>query len=201
MYVTSTGGDVSNGAMSSGVPAPIINKNVVFVAALGPCSSFVGSTAQASVRIIINELTTVAAAYALDSFMTVNAGTSGTTTYSSNQQVLIGAPANNNATAGSCTGTGTAMTCKSAGLTHAFTNALNMVNTTNLSGAGPTGLAYTTVPNVANSSVPQAVINSLGDIMSYCTQGPGGTAGDGTTNCGNFFTQTTPPVVQLLPTR
>ena len=72
------------------------------MAALGSCSNFGNATAQGNVNIIVSELSTVAAAYTLGNFITVNQNTAG------NQLVYVGAPANNNAATGSCTGTGPA---------------------------------------------------------------------------------------------
>jgi len=178
-YLTSTGGDASDGGGTE------INNNLVMVAALGSCSNFSGTAAENNIIINVNELSTVAAAYTLGSFMTINDnGNAGT------QLVYIGAPANNNATSGSCSGSGTSMSCTAAGLSHAFNNANNLVDAVHYDGTAPTGLARTSVPGITGSSVPQALINSLGDIMSYCTQSPGGTGG--TTNCGKLFTDTTP---------
>lgn len=193
VYVTSTGGDTSNGAATA-----VINRNLILAAALGPCSSFGTAAQQASVNVIVNELSTVAVAFALGAFTTVNAGTTGGTTYSSNQQVYIGAPANNNAATGACTGTGTAMTCVAAGLSHAFTNAATLVNASSLSG-GPVGTANTTVPGNSLGSVPTALINTLGNILQFCTNSAGGVAGDGS-NCGLFFTDATPPAGLAAPT-
>jgi len=175
-YITLTGGDVTNHSGS-----PIINNNLVLMAAVGPCSSLGSST-----WILVNELSTVAAAYALDNFMYVDATTPGS------QLVYISAPANNNATTGACTGTGTSMSCTAAGLSHAFANALNLVNAVGTSSSLPTGLAYTAFPSNSNATVPQAVISSLGDVMQYCTNSSGGTAGD-SSPCGNFFAAATPP--------
>ena len=182
VYVTSTGGNVSGSTTS-----PIINNNVVLVAALGSCSNFSSGTAQGNVRVVLNELSTVAAAYALGSFIAVNENTGSP----GNQLVYIGAPANNNAATGTCTGTGSAMTCTAAGLGHAFANAANLVDAVHYNATTPTGAAFTTVPGNSLGSVPQAEINSLGDVMQYCTNSSGGAAGD-SSPCGNYFTAATP---------
>jgi hypothetical protein len=196
VYLTATGGDVTNGSAS-----PMYNPNLVMVAALGPCSYFPNAATDATIRVAVNELTTVAAAYALGNFATVSAnGGVGT------QLVSIGAPANSNAATGACTSTGTTsagnysgITCVSAGLAHAFANAANLVNSSNIYGyGGPTGAAYTTVPGNgtgANSlgSVPQALINSLGDIMSYCTNSGNSTSTNPAVSmqCATFFADAT----------
>jgi len=193
LYVTATGGDVTNGSSS-----PIYNPNLVMVAALGSCANMATAIQQAAVTVVVNELSTVAAAYALGNFMTVNAnGGVGT------QKVYIGAPLTNNAVTGSCTSGGstytanfTGMTCTAAGLAHAFANALNLVNDTNAGGLpGPTAQAYTTVPGNTLGSVPQALINTLGNIMQYCTNSGNATSTDSTisANCSTFFSEATPP--------
>jgi len=113
------------------------------MAALGPCAALNGNT-----FIIMNEVTTVAAAYALSGFTTI----SGTT-------ANVSAPANNNA----ATGTTTA----AAGLTHAFLNAANLANTR-------TGTANVNIVNNAaqasslNGIVPQAQINALANSLQSC---------------------------------
>jgi len=193
LYVTSTGGDVTGGSAT-----PMYNPNLVLIAALGSCVNFATPTPQGAVTININELSTVAAAYALGNFMTVSAnGGVGT------QKVYIGAPSTNNATTGSCTGTGSSMTCTAAGLAHAFANAINLVNAFSSSGA-PTGQAYTTLPTNSSASVPQALIDTLGNIVQYCTNSGNTTSSSSTisTNCTTFFndsypTNATPPTDTL----
>ena len=184
VYATSTGGDVTNGSSS-----PVINPNLVLIAAMGSCSSFATAAAQGKVEVVINELTTIAAAYALGSFITVNEnGAAGT------QTVYMGAPSKNNATTGACTGTGASMSCTAAGLAHGFANAANLVEATSLNGLSVAlGSAYTTVPGNTLASVPQAEINALGNIISYCTTTAGGSGSSGAgntsdgSNCGNLF--------------
>jgi hypothetical protein len=180
VYLTSTGGDVADNPSS-----PITNNNVVLMAALGSCSHFDNATDQGKVNILVNELSTVAAAYTLGNFITVNQNTAG------NQLVYVGAPAKNNAATGSCTGTGSSMTCVAAGLAHAFANAANLVDVVHYDGTTATGAALTTVPGNSLGSVPQAQINALGDIMQVCTNSSGGVTGDGS-SCGYFFADATP---------
>ena len=64
VYITATGGDVNNNPSAS-----ITNNNVVLMAALGSCSNFATSGAQASISIAISRLSTVAAWHALDNFI------------------------------------------------------------------------------------------------------------------------------------
>ena len=186
LYITSTGGDVTDGSTS-----PLYNPNLVLMAVLGSCAALGqagDASAQAAIQLDINELSTVAAAYALGAFLTVNAnGGNG------QQLVYIGAPATNAGTSGSCTGTGSAMSCTAAGLAHAFANAANLVNSSSSTGF-PSGLAYTTVPGNSLGSVPQALLHTLGNIVQYCTNS-GNTSASSTTvsaACGTFFGDATP---------
>ncbi|MFT3971902.1 MAG: hypothetical protein QM699_00015 [Amaricoccus sp.] len=151
----------------------------------------------------VDELTTVAAAYALDNFITINGNT-----------VNISAPANNNASVGSCSGTGAAMTCVSAGLTHAFLNAANLVDAVGSFTAPPTGQVHLDAaaspgsdasiaalgtstanggvnPYTLANTVPVAVINTLGNILQACVNSTGGVASDGSP-CGVLFQNATP---------
>lgn len=168
-YVTIVGGQTGGNAN---------NPQSLLMAALGPCAGISTSTV-----IYVSEVTTVAAGYALSNFM----GISGST-------VNISAPATNNAVTPSCTGTGSSMTCSASGLAHAFLNALNLANSVSLTGTPlPTGQAYTTVPGNSNSVVPTLLLNTLGNVLQACVNSTGGVAGDGTTACGNLFTDTMPP--------
>ncbi len=180
LYLTSTGGDTGGGA----------NNNAVLISAIGPCNSYIGSSiTPANVHLIVNEATTIAAAYALGSFMYVNTtGTAGA------QQVYIGAPANNNAVTGSCSGTGSAMTCTAAGLSHAFANATNLVSTAYISTSQQaSGFPNATVPGNANGVVPQALLVTLADVLQACVSSTGGTATPATGGtsdtslCGTLF--------------
>jgi len=175
-YITATGGNSGAGA----------NSQIVLMAALGSCSHFDNTTDENNIRIWISEATTVAAAYALGNFMYVN-DNGGT----GNQLVYISAPANNNATTGSCTGTGSSMTCTAAGLAHAFANAANLVDAVHYDGTTPTGLPFSVPPsNPTYGTVPAAEINALANTLQACTNTTGGTGS--TTNCGKLFTDATP---------
>jgi hypothetical protein len=177
LYLVGTGGNTGAG----------INSNTVLVSALGSCAYLNGTVAASSLKVKVNEATTVAAAYALGNFM-----------YVDNTGVYIGAPVNNNAVTGACTGTGSAMTCTAAGLSHAFNNAFNLVDAIHFDGTAPGGSARTTI--VANpivgtpantlASVPQAEIHMLANVLSSCVNSAGGSAPGGTSdgsNCGNLF--------------
>ncbi len=187
LYITVTGGSLNGTAPGSS--GALVNNNLVLMSALGSCANFPAKVANSSstIHIAVNEATTVAAAYALGNFIYVDNTTPGL------QGVYIGAPANNNATTGSCTGAGSAMTCKSAGLAHAFANALNLVNSVNFNGTVPTGYPYTVTPNNAQGSIPVADVLMLSNILAACTNSAGGSGttgaagtSDGST-CGNFF--------------
>lgn len=176
LYATSTGGATGSNAA---------NPNEVLVAAIGACS-----TLPASVHIDISELSTVAVAYTLTPFLKEYSLTVG----SGAQQVYIGAPPANNASAGGCTGSGATLSCTATGLGQAFANAISLVNAVSFT-SQPTGAANT-VPtdafgNVENSSgsIPQALINTLGNVLQSCVNSAGGTAGD-TSNCGKLFQAT-----------
>ena len=180
-YITAAAGNTG---------ANTANANSLLMAAIGPCSSIGSSTV-----IWIDEPSTVAAAYALSNFITITG--SGATAV-----VNVSAPAKNNAATGSCTGTGTAMTCQAAGLSHAFLNAANLVSASNISGFGtasPTGQVYSTPPSNPTTSstaaalqnvVPQQLINSLANSVQACVNSQGGVAGDASA-CGKLFTNTT----------
>lgn len=169
-YVTAAGGN--SGGNSN-------NNQILFLAAIGPCANLTTST-----TIWVDELTTVAAAYALGNFTTIS-GTGATAV------VNISAPAANNSSTPCVAQRGTCLATQMDGLGHAFTTALNLVNTT-------TGQAYTTLPtqSVATSNVPAVTpsveINTLGNILQTCVNSNGGMSGDGS-GCGSLFKATTPP--------
>ena len=180
-YVTSAAGNTG---------ANTANANSLLMAAIGPCSSLGSSTV-----IWIDEPSTIAAAYALSNFITVSGS-------GASAVVGVSAPAKNNAATGSCAGTGTSMTCQAAGLAHAFMNAANLVNASNISGFGtalPNGQVYATPPSNPTTSstavalqnvVPQQLINSLANSVQACVNSRGGVAADGSA-CGTLFTNTT----------
>jgi hypothetical protein len=148
VYLTVTGGNAGSG----------VNNNLALVAALGTCANLPNDFVN------INELTTVASAYALSGFATdaTHIGTSST---------------------------------NYTGLKNAFATVNNLVNVgtgaalsvTPAYAGGPTG---GTSPVTFASVVPQAEINTLGNLLSSCVNSGGGTAGDGSA-CGNLFTATT----------
>ena len=171
-YVTATGGDPGAGP----------NANYLVMAALGPCSTISPST-----TIWIDEVTTVAAAYALRPFTSI-------TSVAGLPVVNVGAPANNNVSTGTCSTVSNVTTaCAAAGLGHAFANALNLANSVSIGGTMPTGTAYSVAPSNPDGVVPQALINSLANSIEACVNSRGGSTGDGSP-CGTLFAATTPPV-------
>lgn len=161
-YIVAAGGNT--GANSA-------NSAALLMTALGPCSGISDST-----HVVINEPTTIAAAYALSGFMTV----SGTT-------VNISAPANNNGATGACTVVSNATTsCAAAGLAHAFLNAASLVNSN-------TGAANSTISSgsTITATVPQMLINTLANSVEACIN----SSGSGSTPCTTLMTNTTPTLV------
>jgi hypothetical protein len=169
-YIVASGG--YTGSFSSS------NSAALLMAAIGPCSSLSSST-----YIIINEPSTIAAAYALGQFMSI----SGTT-------VNISAPANNNAATPGCTVTsGQTTSCKAAGLAHAFQNAANLVNAVGTTTAPPTGFPYSVLPTNSSAVAPQALINTLANSVEACIN----SSGSSSTPCTTLMSATTPPTVLL----
>jgi hypothetical protein len=155
-YLVSTGG---NPGLTSGTD----NSAIFLVAALGPCTNLANVP-----YVVINEVTTVAAAYALSGFAPV--GGAGMT-----EAVVIAG--------GSMAGITTSSTNKQ-GLTDGFANALNIVNVA-------TGQAYSTSLS-GNGVVPVATINALADILQDCVNSLSATS----TPCaaaGKLFPSATPP--------
>ena len=160
-YITSSGGNPGGGT----------NSNALLMAALGPCANLTQST-----FVNIDEVATVAAAYALSGFTKISGTTVNVTTSATN----------NNGSSG------TGVAGNYAGLAHAFGNAANLANTS-------TGTANaTTVGTGSVGTVPQQEINFIADILAVCVNSTGGTEGDGS-NCGKLFALT-PAINGSFPT-
>ncbi len=200
-YVTVTGGHT----------ATLNNNNVVQVGVIGSCAANLATTTEIdNVNVYISELSTIAAAYALGNFISID----NTNAASGQQIVNITAPANNNSGTPGCTGTGLTglnpLTCVHAGLAHAFQNAYNLVDQVTFgTGQFPTGAARTTLPKNAQASVPQALINTMGNILQSCVDSGGGSVLDittyipgdtGSSRCGDLFYWATPPSGTIAPT-
>ncbi len=189
-YIVTAGGHVLNSTTT--------NNNVVQVGVIGACSTDLATAAEINgVNVFLSEPSTVAAAYALNNFITI------ATDQSANRYGLlanISAPTANNAATSSCTGTGANMACTAAGLAHGFANAYNLVDSVRYDGSTPTGLARTAIPGNSQTVVPQAMINTLGNILQACVDSTGetnsanvtATANDGS-YCGVLFEYATPP--------
>lgn len=176
VYIVATGG--KSGTQSTA------NAASVLMAAIGPCTSLNTNT-----YVFIDEATTIAAAYALDKFMSI-----GTSAGADGVPVNISAPANNNAPAASvgCTVSGGQTTaCKAAGLAHAFLNAANLVNAVGTTSAQPTGQAYAALPTNSSAIVPQSLINALANAVESCVNSDGTLTGT-TAPCAILMTATTP---------
>lgn len=159
-YVTAAGGYQSG-------QATLVNNSMLEVAALGDCGHVNTST-----HVIVNEVTTVAAAYALSGFASTTLdGTSGL--YVAN----ISAPAANNTAAANVSGTA------SAGLAHAFLNAANLVDYA--SGMPRSSITVSSNGTTQTGSVPYVEILTIADILQSCVDGATGNA-----NCTNLFKYT-----------
>src|SRR5579875_1901615 len=171
------------------------NNNVGQIGVIGNCGQFLSTQSEIdNVQVFVSELSTIAAAYALRSFITVD----DTQAATGGQIINISAPANNNAPSGVCSFTGPT-SCVAAGLAHAFQNAYNMVDSVNFSNVLPSGQARNTPPTNRFAYIPQAMINTLGNILQSCVDSSGGVVGTyssytpGTSRCGDLFWLTTPP--------
>jgi hypothetical protein len=147
LYVVATGGNPGSGT----------NSNLSLMAAIGPCSGVTSST-----YININEVTTVASAYALSGFMTDAADVGSS---SSNTTGLSNAFATVNNLVNISTGEARSITPAYASNNVAYYN---------------------------TSIVPQARINALANALAACVNSTGTTSTtDTTSNCGKLFTYTT----------
>lgn len=158
VYITASGGDAGAGT----------NKNLALMTALGSCSQL--KTNAATTFIVINEVTTVAAAYALAQF-------SGGTTFGS---TLSDTPGVNGVTA------------PADNFASSATNVQGVANAMAVAAvlAGPnTGTSPGNNRN-ASATVESYTVNTIADILSVCVNSNGGTSS--ATNCGKIFAATTP---------
>lgn len=147
------------------------SSQVAFMAALGSC----GVLNTSGTIVTVNEVTTIASAYALSAFADID----------SKGGIDVGAPATGSScnAAGGWKSTGPS-TCNYIGLANAFATANNLIDL-------PSGTALSVTPayksnNVAGyntSIVPQARINSLADALSSCANPTTGSSA----NCGSLF--------------
>ena len=164
------------------------NSGIALMTALGTCAN-IGMAVPASVT--LNEVTTIASAYALSPFAT--AGSSG-------HGIVVGAPA----PSATCKTSGAA-TCNYKGLVNSFLMVNNLVNIgtgTALSitpyysghplGSGTQPAPTTPVPYLNSSTVPQTRINTLANILATCVEETGG-------GCSSLFGLATPSATGSVP--
>jgi hypothetical protein len=144
-YITIEGGN-------SGVDRS--NQNILLMAAIGNCSQLLSDT-----FVVVNEVTTVAAAYALAPFLSVTNGGYGT------YNVNVVASSTNYAATASSTGT----IYHPVGLQHAFLNAYNLADVTQ------GGTARTVHPTNPSAVMPAPLINSIANVLQECTNSTGST--------------------------
>ena len=154
-YIVGSGGSPGSAGASA-------NSKILLVAALGRCEDLYtavtnGYSGYKGSNIVVNEITTVAAGYALGNFATVSGST-----------VSIGAPATNNAAQVSGYSTGTAT--KAAGLYHAFINAANIASPFSLT---TLNTAPSTSPVDSKATLPTALINTIANILANCVDSAG----------------------------
>ncbi len=182
VYMTVTGGQTISGE---------VNNNVIQVGVIGSCS--VDLANPADVNVYLSELSTVAAAYALGNFISIAPNDA-----SGAQIVNISAPKANNAGTPGCTYSQGTMTCQASGLGNGFANAFNLVDSVRLDGSTPTGQANSSFPTNALSPfpsktnkqavAPQALMNTLGNILQTCVDSAGGKGSP----CDALFLDATP---------
>jgi hypothetical protein len=197
LYLVTEGGNTG-----SGINVNVVNAAVLGIAVDSSCdlyqSQAVGSsvrTALTSTYTNVDEVTTVATAYAFQSFLS--------TTGSYNSTVVnITAPANNSVLLdATLSGSGIRSTndvasgtvSTASGLQHAFYNYANLVNS-HFGTANLTLPAYAAgVPTGVTSPVmPTVVLNTIANVLQYCTNSvatTGDTAGDGQP-CGSLYQYT-----------
>jgi hypothetical protein len=170
VYLTATGGTIDGTTTNS-------NPNITLMAALGSCSSLLANASTG--YIVVNEVSTVAAAYALAQFAaTSNFGTA----LSAKPGSSTVAPADNIATSSG----------NIQGLVNAMATAAVMANTYS-STAIPTGTSSGNNTN-GTASVEYWTINTVANILAACINSAAttlATAGDGSM-CGKLYQYTTP---------
>jgi len=146
-YITIQGGN-SGGTQS--------NPNILLLAAVGNCTQLLATS-----FVDVDEVTTVAAAYALAGFTTVSSSTTGGVTTNA---VNITSSSTNYAATSSSVGT----IYHPVGLQHAFLNAYNLADVTQ-------GAARTTHPTNAAAVMPAPLLNSIANVLQDCTNSNGAT--------------------------
>jgi streptogramin lyase len=153
VYIYAVGGDSGGGS----------NSGLGLMAIFGTCPSS-GTFASTIATVQINELTTVAAAYALAGFAT-------DATHIADDEAVATNPY---------------ASLAKVGMANAFTNASNLVNI-------GTGTANTTTPG-GNGTVPSTIITTLGDILASCVNSADSTSGTTVSHsgaCSSLFSTAT----------
>jgi hypothetical protein len=148
-------GSTTGYGLVGGVPNPAI----VNIAVLGDCPGTSTEFASTLSFIYIDEVSTTAAAYALNAF-----GTGWN---------AIGAPTSN-----------------LAGIARAATNAGQLYNVNNSSTSGGIALATTSYVGGSNGIVPQATVNTIGNILASCVDSAN-TATTASDQCTSLFATAT----------
>jgi hypothetical protein len=188
MYLVATGGSTGSGA----------NQYIKLISVLGSCASLPATAT-------VNEVTTIASVYALSAFASINSGGG----------INVGVPT----TGASCNATNVPAwqstgkeTCNYNGLVSAFNAVNNMVNVTGATDAygvvagaarsitpayanGNTvdGTFYPQVAYLNSSSVPQARINALADMLASCVESSGSTCSGSANLLGGASTNGSAP--------
>jgi hypothetical protein len=172
VYLTASGGNSSGSATAT-------NPNITLMAALGSCATLLSNASTAD--IFVDEVSTVAAAYALAQFAAPMT-TFGTALVS--QPGTSTAAPSDNISVSSSNGTG---------LTNAMATARVLANYYGSSSAPPNGFAPGSNANGTATS-EYWTINTIADILAACVNSSVtsvSTSGDGTT-CGSLYKYTTP---------
>jgi hypothetical protein len=149
-YITAQGGDPGLGAGT--------NSNIMLMAALGDCANLTGTT-----NIVINEITTVAGAYALGQYFTPVFGAGSSDSF--------GSP-----------GTTQAM----AGIRNAMLTASTLANSSTGNVVTSNILTSATAGTITVTPESDKLL-AIADILATCVNSAGGTTG-----CGTLFADVTP---------
>ena len=175
------------------------NPNLAQMAALGSCNA----TGFQSQFVVINEVTTVASAYALSQFLTYSSAIdTPPTAFTALAVPNIGIPVNASCTAANGWKSTGPNTCNYIGLENAMATVQNIVCLANgnvppdsipysyylpsgtascATGAGDTSEGHT-------GYVPSARINTMASALASCVNSTGGTHGGAASNCNTLFT-------------
>ncbi len=187
---TSGSGNFTGAAVVTPVAAQ--NPAIVNVAVLGNCPSSgatnFGSSSNSPINFVyMNEISTAAAMFALAPFAETSTISGGVVTRTGTDAQHIGIPASD-----SLALTGIQNAAVNAGQLYDITGATNNSVTAN----GEGHVARTTVPGSTTSIVPQALLDTLGNILASCVDsansaGLGVSGGTYSPTCLNLFSTAT----------